>query len=87
MPKNVVQTLRGADLNLQDTKLTGLKLMEQILKDVKATQTFAGVHLPDKLFITEEQFKSIESDTERLDETNDRIMITPLNVMEVHVVE
>jgi hypothetical protein len=61
--------------------------MDQIIQDVKDTQTFAGRHLPDKLYMTFAQFKALEDDFQRLGETAYRIFVTPLNVMEVHIVD
>lgn len=85
MPKNVVQTARGAILDMTDCHKTGEELKAQILQDVKDTQIFAGRNLPDKMIITETQFKSIEDDLERMHETEDRMYVTPMNVMEVQI--
>lgn len=85
MPANIKQTHMGADMDMTHYKLKGEALKEQILKDVKSSQVLYGMHLPDKMFITEDQFKSIEDDTERMDETEERMYITPMNVMEVKV--
>lgn len=85
MPTNVKQTPKGATLDMTGYKLIGDKLKDQILKDVKSTQTFAGIHLPDKIIITHDQFTSIEQDTTRIDEENGRIFVTPLNAMEVEI--
>lgn len=88
MPTNVRQTLYGADLNITGFKtLSKDKLKEHILESVKDTQIFAGRHLPDKLFMTEDQFKMLEEDLDRTEDMTMRIYWTPLNVMEVHVVD
>jgi hypothetical protein len=87
MPKTVRQTLQGADLDITGYKLKRERLVEQILEDVKATQMFVGRHLPDKLFMTKDQFELLEDDMELMENTVDRIYITPMNVMEVHVVD
>lgn len=87
MPKTVKQTLQGADLDITSYKLTRPKLMEQILQDVKDTQIFVGRHLPDKLYMTFDQFKLLEDDFQRLGETAFRIFVTPYNVMEVHIID
>jgi hypothetical protein len=87
VPKNIVQTLRGANLDATVHKKVGDKLKEQILEDVKGSQIFVGRHLPDKLFITKAQFDSIEEDLQRMQETEDRIYVTSFNVMEVYVVD
>ncbi len=86
MPKNVVQTRLGADLDMTAYKLSKDKLKAQIIDDVKATQIFAGRHLPDKLIITKPQFTLLEDDTVRMEETKERLYVTPYNVMEVKVV-
>lgn len=87
MPKNITQTLYGATLDMTIHKKIGIPLKEQILQDVKDSQTFAGRHLPDKIILTVPQFESIEDDTERISEHGDRIFVTPLNCMEVTVAE
>lgn len=86
MPANITQTSMGADLDMTGFDLTGENLKDQILKDVKASQTFFGVHLPDKLIIRKDQFESIEHDTLRMEDTKDRLYRTPMNIMEVKVV-
>lgn len=86
MPHNVKQTSLGADLDMTSYALIGEKLKEQIIKDVKATQLFSGRHLPDKLFITKDQFVSLEDDIEQQNNTEFRVYYTPYNAMEVYVV-
>lgn len=88
MPKNVLQTLLGADLDLTVYKTANKeKLKENIIQDVKDTQIFVGRHLPDKMFLAFAQFQVLEEDMQRLGETEDRIYVTPYNVMEVHIVD
>jgi hypothetical protein len=87
VPKNVKQTLLGADMDITSYDLPSDKLKERILQDVKDTQLFVGMHLPDKLFITFNQFKQLEDDIQSLDETEFRIYVTPYNAMEVHIVD
>lgn len=88
MSASVKQTRHGADMDMTIYKLTGEKLKEQIIKDVKGTQVLVGLHLPDKMLLTKAQFQSLEHDTQRLDDTQHRIYIIPgLCVMEVYVVD
>lgn len=88
MPKTIRQTLLGADFDLTGYKtLDRDKLLDHILQDVKDSQIFVGRHLPDKLYMTFNQFKLLEDDFERLGETAYRIFVTPYNVMEVHIVD
>ncbi|HJQ07982.1 MAG TPA: hypothetical protein VJ836_00710 [Candidatus Saccharimonadales bacterium] len=89
MPKTIKQTLMGADFDLTvyGDKADRDDLLEHILQDVKDTQLFAGRHLPDKLYMTFNQFKTLEDDFTKLGETAYRIFVTPYNVMEVHVVD
>jgi hypothetical protein len=47
---------------------------------------FAGRHLPDRMFVTLDQFRLLEDDVQRIEETKARIYLTPYNVMEVEVV-
>jgi len=86
MPANIKQTRLGADLDMTGYKLIGEKLKEQVLDDVKASQILAGLHLPDKMFITKDQFDSLVDDLIETEGTNDRLYHTGYNVMEVHVV-
>lgn len=88
MPKNVTQTLMGADMYITDYKFYDReKLKEQIVKDVKDTQIFAGRNLPDKLYMYFDQFTLLQDDMQEMANTEMRIYVTPLNVMEVHIVD
>lgn len=87
MPANITQTTVGADLDLTGYDLPREQLKAQILKDIKASQTFYGIHLPDKMFLRKDQFKLLEHDTTRMEDTKDRIYIIPrVCVLEVKVV-
>jgi hypothetical protein len=86
MPSNVKQTLLGADMDMTHYKLSKEKLQDQILADVKSTQILLGRHLPDKMYITKDQFLMLEDDMQRLQDTEDRIYVTPYNAMEVKIV-
>lgn len=85
----VTQTLSGAILDMTEYKLTGERLKEQILKDAKSTvSSFFGINRPDKLYVRKDQFKSIEKDTQRMEDTKDRLYYLPgVCVMEVKVME
>lgn len=85
MPRNIVQTRYGADMDIRHYKLSREELMQQILEDVKASQIFAGRNLPDKLFMTTQQFQLLETDLQEIENTDYRLFVTPLNVMEVWV--
>lgn len=87
MPVNVKQTFMGADMDITHYSLPEDKLKEQILEDVKKTQLFAGRNLPDKLFMTDEQFSLLASETQVMEGSKDRIYITPFNVMEVKIIK
>lgn len=83
---NFKTTLNGGELHEYDKKLYGRELIDEIVADVKRTQHFAGINLPDKLYITQRQYLSIENDVTAIGEI-ERMFITPLNVMEVYVVD
>lgn len=83
---NIKYDLQGAELYMNDKKLLGRELVDEIVKDVKSTQTFAGYNLPDRLMLTQAQYESIETDTEELG-AEGRMFVTPYNVMEVFVVD
>lgn len=84
--KNFKTTLRGGELHEHDKNLFGRELLDEIVADVKRTQQFAGINLPDKLFITQQQYLSIENDTAAIGE-KERMLVTQLNAMEVYVVD
>jgi hypothetical protein len=83
---NFKTTLYGGELYEHDKPLYGQTLIDEIKADVKRTQTLAGINLPDKLFITQKQYLSIENDTTAIGE-KERMYNTGLNVMEVYVVD
>lgn len=89
MPKNVKQTLMGADLDItQYPRFWDRdKIFDGILKDVKDTQLFVGRNLPDKLYMTFDQFQIMEDDIQQLDHTEFRTFLTPYNVMEVYIID
>ena len=79
-------TIRGGELHEYERNLFGKDLIQAIVKDVKDTQQFAGINLPDRLLITQKQYLTIENDTTAIGET-ERLFVTPLNAMEVYVVD
>lgn len=88
MPKTVTQTLLGADLDITCYKtFSKEKLQQHILDDVKSTQLFVNRHLPDKLFLTFNQFQLLQDDIQQVGDTEFRIYITPYNAMEVHIID
>lgn len=88
MPKNVTQTLYGADLDLTNHRtINREKLMQVIEDECSQAIMFVGRHHPDKLLITMNQFKALEHDTQLMDATEDRIYLTKKGfVLEVHIV-
>ncbi len=89
MPKTVLQTLQGANLDITGYKLKKReKLMEQINQDCKDSILFAGRHRPDKIYMTYDQFNLLEDDFQRLNETAYRLFRTDRGfVMEVHIID
>lgn len=82
------KTLRGNELDMRVSPLTGKKLMELIYESVKASQS-GGIlkPLPDVLRISHKQFISMESDISQFRDTKFRFYFTDMNAMEVEVDE
>jgi hypothetical protein len=86
MPKTVKQTLYGATLDITEYRLSLPKLKEKIIEDIKSTQMFDSRHLPDKILMTEDQFKLLDDDVEAYGSEKHRFYRTPYNLMQVKVV-
>lgn len=77
------------ELDITSFKETGMKLAEAIEKAVKDTQTPILTPLPDEIRMTQAQFKDLAklSGMQHLHQSNDRMWVTSMNVMEVRVAE
>lgn len=60
------------------------ELKQLIWDSVERTQKPIMQELPDQLFVTQQQFASLNNYTEAMADTEDRMMLTPWNVMEVY---
>lgn len=69
------------DMRVSDKQ--GSELKQEIIDSVGRSQLFIQTTLPDRLVLTQEQFKSLQDYTEEMYHTTDRMFITPYNVMEV----
>lgn len=85
MPKNVIHTLKGAEVHMEDEQLLGRPLAARIIQDCKDSQLFAGVLLPDFLYLTQEQHNSILDGTEPFG--NKHMFNAGLCVMEIVIVD
>lgn len=87
MPKLIRPTptnIEGfTDLDVRISPETGSELAKQIVDSVEWSQKFIQMTLPDRLIVTERQFVSLQPYTEAMYHTEDRMYVTPLNVMHV----
>ena len=81
--KPIYQQNGKVELDMRVSPLTGPELYEEIVKSVWATQRPIMMTLPDVLRITQRQFASLNSYTEKMLETEDRYMVTPHNAMDI----
>ena len=72
-------------LDARVTKRQGRELFQLIIDSVDHSQKFIQTTLPSVLIVTQKQFVSLQTYTEEMDHTTDRMFITPLNVMEVTI--
>lgn len=79
------KSLRGLTLDMRVSNKLGLELAQEIRKSVQATQEPIMTDLPSVLMVTPQQFASLNSYTEEMYRTTDRIFRTPHNVMEVAI--
>ncbi len=82
-----VKSLFSNTLDMRVSPLTGRDLYDEILRSVSRTQTVIQTELPNNLVVSHRQFASLVNFTEEMYNTTDRIMATPMNVMEVVVDE
>jgi hypothetical protein len=61
------------------------ELYNLIVESVAHTQKFIVQTLPSRLIVTQKQFASLNNFTQAMYNTTDRMMITPLNAMEVTI--
>lgn len=73
----------NTDLDMRVSPKTGKDLAEEIAESVSHSQLFLQTTLPDRLILTQKQFVSLQHDMAEMDHTEDRIYITPHNVMYV----
>jgi hypothetical protein len=88
MPKVVkpTRTLTGAiELDMRVSPLIGRALTLEVAESVAATQRFIVQELPNKLVVNQAQFDSLAGYTEEMYGTQDRMFMTPHNVMELEV--
>src|SRR5687767_13373767 len=79
-------TLDGhTDLDMRVSTATGKDLAAEIVHSVEWSQTFVQTTLPDRLILTQKQFISLQDDMTTMYDTEDRMYVTPLNVMEVKI--
>lgn len=74
--------------NILDVRVSpklGRELTEDIVESVAHTQRYVQTTLPDVLLVTQKQFASLQDYTEEMTHTEDRMFITPYNVMEVKI--
>jgi hypothetical protein len=90
MPKNIVQTFQGADMDITGypKTLSKEKTIERITQEVKDTQLFVGRNFPDKVTMRKDQFQLLETDFTRMEDTEYRLYHVPKvgSVMEVYVI-
>lgn len=72
-------------LDMRAANVTGDKLAELIVDSVEATQLPIVQNLPDMITLSHKQFISVETNTEAMDATEDRVYVTPYNAMEVTI--
>jgi hypothetical protein len=77
----------GATLDMRDSDLLGRELFEHICYCVEQCDGMRTmlVPLPDELIVTQKQFASLNNYTEEMLHTNDRMMYTGMNVMELRI--
>lgn len=71
------------ELDARISPLLGRDLHQEIIDSVQWSQTFIQMTLPDRLIVSQKQFISLTDHTETMYDTEDRMFVTPLNVMEV----
>lgn len=76
-------------LDMRNVKELGLELNTLIQQGVKDTQSVVERPLPHTLVITGKQFDSLQTDPDMRGfwSTQERIFVTPLNVMDVVIKE
>ena len=72
-------------LDMRKVKLQHAELAQVIRDSVERTQRPIVRTLPDQLFVTQSQFASLQNFTEPMADTEDRMFLTPFNIMEVLV--
>ncbi len=71
-------------LDVTDSKKLGRELVDEIYQRVKETQKYIMTTLPNELVITTDQFDTINNGDSN---KKGRLFHTPMNVMDVKVVE
>lgn len=71
------------DLDMRVSPSRGEELKAEIVHSIEWSQKFIRMTLPDRLIITQKQFISLQDDMTEMFNTEDRMYVTPLNVMEV----
>ena len=72
-------------LDARVSRKKGIELRDEIIESVAATQRFILQPLPDVLLLTQKQFMSLQDYTDAMYQTEDRMFVTPKNVMEVRI--
>lgn len=73
------------ELDARVSPSTGKELAQEIIDAVEWSQKFIKTTLADVLVVTQKQFVSLQDYTESMYHTEDRMFITPFNVMEVKI--
>lgn len=73
----------ATSLDMRISPKQGIELTEEIYASVADTQKWIVTTLPDQLIVTQKQHAILNSYTEEMFGTSDRIYVTPFNVMEV----
>lgn len=78
---NLTSQEGNTDLDMRVSPNTGNELKEEIVHSVKRSQSTLITTLPDRLILTQKQFVSLQDDMQNMDQTEDRLYITPYNAM------
>lgn len=75
-------------LDITDDYVTGPALAVLITNRIKDTQQYIQRPLPDRIKVRKDQFEDLAQHLRIIDtqDSRDRLLITPLNVMELEVV-